>query len=123
MAAQQSVSNFIAGFLVSTSRPIEIGDAVVFNDEFCFVEDITLMHSILKTWDNRRLVVPNSTLLSEVVINYSKTDPTMLAPVFLSITYESDMDNAKEIMIEEAKKHPDCLPIGDLPNVVVMKYG
>lgn len=122
LAAQQSISNLIAGFLVSISRPFQIGDAVVFHEEFCFVEDITLMHSILRTWDNRRLVVPNSTILSEVIINYSKTDPTMLAPVFVTITYESDLDNAMGIMVDEARRHKDCLPIGDLPNVVVMEY-
>lgn len=122
MAAQQSISNLIAGFLVSTSRPIEINDAVVFHDEFCFVEDILLMHSVLRTWDNKRLIVPNSTILSEVIINYSKTDPTMLAPVFITITYESNLDKAMNIMVEEAKRHPDCLPIGDLPNVAVMDY-
>ncbi|WP_455363674.1 mechanosensitive ion channel family protein [[Eubacterium] cellulosolvens] len=123
LAAQQSISNLIAGFLVSISRPFQIGDAVVFHDEFCFVEDITLMHSILRTWDNRRLVVPNSTVLSEVITNYSKKDPTMLAPVFVTITYESDLDKAMEIMVDEARKHKDCLPIGDLPNIVVMEYG
>jgi small conductance mechanosensitive channel len=123
LAAQQSISNLIAGFLVCISRPIQIGDAVVFHEEFCFVEDITLMHSILRTWDNRRLIVPNSTILSEVVTNYTKTDPTMLAPLFVTITYESDLDKAMEIMVDEAKKHKDCLPIGDLPNAVVMEYG
>lgn len=123
LAAQQSISNLIAGFLVSISRPIQIGDAVVFHEEFCFVEDITVMHSILRTWDNRRLVVPNSTILSEVVTNYTKTDPTMLAPLFVTITYESDLDKAMEIMVDEARKHKDCLPIGDLPNAVVMEYG
>lgn len=122
LAAQQSLSNLIAGFLASISRPVDIGDAVVFNEDFCFVEDITLMQTILRTWDNRRLIVPNSTLFSEVITNYSKRDPTMLAPMFVTITFESNLDKAIQILVDEAKKHPDCLPIGDLPNVVVMDY-
>jgi small-conductance mechanosensitive channel len=122
LAAQQSLSNLIAGFLASTSRPVDIGDAVVFGEDFCFVEDITLMQTILKTWDNRRLIVPNSTLFSEVITNYTKTDPTMLAPMFVTITYESNLDRAIEILLDEAKNHPDCQPIGDLPSVVVMDY-
>ena len=122
LAAQQSLSNLIAGFLASISRPVDIGDAVVFNEDFCFVEDITLMQTILRTWDNRRLVVPNSTLFSEVITNYTKRDPTMLAPLFMTITYESNLDKAIKILVDEAKKHPDCLPLGDLPNVVVMDY-
>jgi small-conductance mechanosensitive channel len=46
----------------------------------------------------------------------------MLAPIFVTITYESNLDKAIEILVDEAKKHPDCSPIGDLPNVVVMDY-
>jgi small-conductance mechanosensitive channel len=58
------------------------------------------MQTILRTWDNRRLIVPNSTLFSEVVTNYSKKDPTMLAPLFITITYEPNLDKA----ISQAQK-------------------
>ena len=122
LAAQQSISNLIAGLLSSIARPVEVGDAVRFHDDFCYVEDITLTNTILRTWDNRRLIVPNSTLISEVITNYTKNDPAMLAPIFITITYESDVDKAMEIMVKEAKAHHDCLPLGDLPSVVVMDY-
>lgn len=122
LAAQSSLSNVISGFLISLSRPFRLGDAVVFRDEFCFVEDVRLMHTVLRTWDNRRLIVPNALFQSEVVINYSIGDPTMLVPVFVEISYESDLDKAMKIMREVALRHPDCMPIGDLPNVVVMEF-
>jgi len=122
LAAQSSLSNIISGMLVAISQPFRIGEAVVFKNDFCFVEDIKLVHTILRTWDNRRLMVPNSVFQSEVIINYSIGDPTMLVPVFVQISYESDLDKAMKIMVEVAKKHPDCMPIGNLPNVVVMEY-
>jgi small conductance mechanosensitive channel len=122
LAAQSSLSNLIAGMVVSVAQPFKIGDAVVFKDEFCFVEDIRLMITVLRTWDNRRLMVPNQLFLNEVVTNYSAEDPTMLAPVLVQIPYESDLDQAMSIMRDLALRHSDCLPIGDLPNVVVMEY-
>jgi small conductance mechanosensitive channel len=122
LAAQSSLSNLIAGMVVSVAQPFKIGDAVVFKNEFCFVEDIRLMITVLRTWDNRRLMVPNQLFLNEVVTNYSAVDPTMLAPVIVQIPYESDLDKAMNIMRNVALRHPECLPIGDLPHVVVMEY-
>lgn len=122
LAAQSSISNMVAGALISLSQPFEIGDAVVYSGEFCFIEDIRLVFSVLRTWDNRRLMVPNALFQTSVVINYSAKDPTMLAPILIDITYESDVDLAMRLMVEEAKKHPDFLPIGNLPQAVVMEY-
>lgn len=123
LAAQTSLSNIIAGMVIATSQPFRIGEAISFRNEFCFVEDIKLIHTTLRTWDNRRLVVPNSLFLSEVVTNYSAEDPTMLVPIYVQISYESDLDRAMEIMRQVALRHPDCMPTDDLPNVVVMDYG
>jgi small conductance mechanosensitive channel len=122
LAAQSSLSNLVAGMVVSVSQPFEIGDAVVFRNEFCFVEDIRLMLTVLRTWDNRRLMIPNQLFLTEVVTNYTTKDPTMLAPVLVQISYESDVDKAMRIMTKVAREHPECMPIGNLPNVVVMDY-
>jgi len=122
LAAQSSLSNLISGFLISFTQPFRIGDAVMFKGEFCFVEDIRLIHTVLRTWDNRRLIVPNSMLQSEVITNYTIEDPTMLVPVFVQISYESDLKKAMDIMINVARKHPDCLPAENIPNVVVMEF-
>lgn len=121
LAAQASLSNIIAGIMISLSQPIRIDDAILFRNEFCFVEDLTLMYTVLRTWDNRRLIVPNSILQSEVIVNYSAKDPTKLVPIFADISHDSDVDLAMKIMVDVAKRHPDCLPIGDLPNAVIME--
>lgn len=122
LAAQSSLSNIISGIIISISQPIRIGDAVMFRNDFCFVEDIKLIHTVLRTWDNRRLMVPNSILQNEVITNYSVEDPTMLVPVFVQISYESDLEKAIKIMVDVARRHPDCIPTDNLPNVVVMEF-
>ncbi|MEN3063748.1 MAG: mechanosensitive ion channel family protein [Candidatus Methanosuratincola petrocarbonis] len=123
LAAQSTLSNIFAGMTISIFQPIRVDEAVVFNNEFCFVEDIKLMHTVLRTWDNRRLMVPNTMLQNEVIVNYTRNDPTKLTPILVSISYESDLNKAMQIMVDVAKRHPNCLPIGDLPKVQVMEFG
>jgi len=59
---------------------------------------------------------------SETIINYTSIDPAVLVPILITISYKSDADNAMSIMVEIARRHPDCLPIGDLPNAVIMDF-
>ncbi|MFH1821674.1 MAG: mechanosensitive ion channel family protein, partial [Methanobacteriota archaeon] len=122
LAAQSTLSNLMSGMLIAFSQPFRLGDAVVFKGDFGFIEDIKLMHTVIRTWDNRRLVVPNGLFQSEVVLNYTAKDSTMLAPVFVQVSYESDLEKAMKIMVDVAKRHPECMPIGDLPNAVVMEF-
>jgi small-conductance mechanosensitive channel len=122
LAAQSSLSNIISGVVTSISQPFRIGDAIMFRKDFCFVEDMKLMHTVLRTWDNRRLVVPNAILQNEVIINYSVEDPTMLVPVYVQVSYESDLEKAMQVMVEVARRHPDCIPTEKLPNAVVMEF-
>ena len=122
LAAQSSLSNLISGMLIATSQPFRINDAVMFRNDYCVVEDIKLMHTVLRTWDNRRLIVPNSIFQSEVIINYSIGDPTMLIPLTVQVSYESNLEKAMSLMVEVAKKHPDFLPTPGLPKAMVMEF-
>ena len=78
LAAQSSLANIFAGMIVSTAQPFRIGDAVLFQmpwgAEWCWVEDIKLTFTVLKTWDKRRLVVPNQTFLNQGLVNYDLND-------------------------------------------------
>jgi small-conductance mechanosensitive channel len=120
LAAQSTLANIFAGVSLSTSQPFKINDAIRFRDIYCIVEDLRLTHTVLRSWDNRRFIVPNSVMQSEVFINYTLTDSTKLVPVTLTISHESDLELAKEIMLREARQHPGALPMDDGPNVVVM---
>lgn len=122
IAAQSTLADVIAGAMVSISQPIQIGDAISFNGEWCVVEDIRLSFTVLRTIDWRRLMVPNSLIQSSVITNYTAVDPAILVTVEMQITYESDVDKAREIMVEEARRHPDFLPYPNYPKTWVMDY-
>ncbi len=122
LAAQSSISNLIAGGVIAFAQPFRVNDAVIFNNEYCFVEDIKLLFSVLRTWDNRRLMVPNSKFLDSVLINYTAVDPSKLAIVYVTVTFESDLDKAYEVMLKAAREHPLFYPADGLPSVQIMEF-
>lgn len=122
LAAQSSLSNLIAGGVIAFSQPFRVNDAVIFNNEYCFVEDIKLLFSVLRTWDNRRLMVPNSQFLSTVLVNYTAIDPSKTTIVYINVTLESDLDKAYEIMLKAAREHPLFYPADGLPSVQIMQF-
>ncbi|MGP8330824.1 MAG: mechanosensitive ion channel family protein [Methanosarcinaceae archaeon] len=114
MAAQSSLSNIIAGVALALFRPFRIGDIVTIHDEYGEISDITLGHTVVTTWDNRRLIIPNHIISDEAIINWSISDPTTLWPLDIGIGYDADIDHARRIMIEEAKKHENILHLNDI---------
>ncbi|OPX80198.1 MAG: Large-conductance mechanosensitive channel MscMJLR [Methanosaeta sp. PtaB.Bin039] len=108
-AAKDALSNIISGVFIAVFQPFRIGDYLTFRDEYGFVEDITLRHTIICTWDKRRIVVPNSVVSTEVLTNWSIKDPVSAWAVNFGIAYDANMDLAKEIIMDVAKSHPNVL--------------
>ncbi len=105
-ATQKTFANIISGLMISVSQPFRVGDRVRFRDEYGIIQDITLRHTVLKTWDNRYVIIPNDLVNQEVINNYTIGDEKILATVEIDISYDSDIDLAKKIMKEEILKHP-----------------
>jgi small conductance mechanosensitive channel len=98
-----------AGTDVYTNSPIRIGDQVIVRGEYGTVEDVAPRFTIIKTWDNRRQVIPNQVLDNEVLINYTLTDPQKLFTLIFYVPYDTDLEKTREIMIQEAREHPNVL--------------
>jgi small-conductance mechanosensitive channel len=95
LAAQTTLSNLVAGVSVSFAQPIRLNDAVIFNDDWGVVEEISLMHTIIRTWDNRRIMVPNSILVNSVIENWTIKDPSLVGKVMLYVDYTCDVEKVK----------------------------
>jgi len=121
LALQSVLGNIFSGISIVLSKPYRIGDAVIIKNEYGNIEDITLRHTVMKTWDNRRIILPNTAMANEEIINYTLNDPRMICQVCVDISYESDVDRAMEIMVQEAKKHPTCLPDME-PGVAILGF-
>lgn len=95
MAAQNTLSNIIGGICISFSQPVRLDDAVIFKNDFGWVEEIALMHTIIRTWDNRRIVVPNNVLVNEVIENWTIRDRSLLGTVMMYVDYACDVEKVR----------------------------
>jgi small-conductance mechanosensitive channel len=109
-ASQQAFSNIISGIFIVIFKPFGVGDLIKIGTDFLgIVEDITLRHTVIKNFENRRVIIPNSIISAETVINSTIKDERISNLVDYGISYDSDIDKAKEIIREEAEKHPNCI--------------
>lgn len=106
MAAQNTLSNVIAGISISFSQPVRLKDAVIFENEFGWVEEISLMHTIILTWDNRRIMVPNNVLVNKVIENWTIKDTSLLGIVMLYVDYTCDVDKVRQWVKEIVDASP-----------------
>ena len=108
LAAQESMCNFVNGLLITTFKPFKIGDLVkVNNGEYeGYVVDISLRDTVIRTYENTKVIIPNSTMNKAVLENVSLTNHTKGNFLTLDIAYESDLDKAMNIMKEEIIRHP-----------------
>lgn len=113
-AAQSTLSNIIAGISLAVFQPFRVGDRLDIMNEYGKVADLNLRHTVIITWDNRRLIIPNSKMSSEAIINWTIEDPAVIWPIDVGIGYDADIDKARKIMIEEARKHPNVMPLHEL---------
>ena len=109
-ALQNTLSNFVAGVFIYTDRPFRIGDWIEWEHGAYagVVEDISFRVTRVCTFDNEVLTVPNSVLTSDVIKNPVQKDELRLQFTF-GIGYEDDIEQATEIIVEEAQNHPDIL--------------
>ena len=118
-AAQSTLSNIIAGISLAIFQPFRVGDRLNIMNEYGKVTDLNLRHTVIITWDNRRLIIPNSIISNEAIINWTIEDPAVIWPVNVGISYDSDISLAKKIMIEEARKHPLVMPPQTMKHSVI----
>jgi small-conductance mechanosensitive channel len=108
LAAQSSLANVFAGISLSASRsrPFDIGDRVEIDHiEPGFVENITLRHTVIKTYQNEIIYIPNSTVGNATIINYTQ-EQSFSFPITVSVAYGTDMEKAMNIMADVISEHP-----------------
>lgn len=109
-ASQQAFSNIVSGIFIVLFKPFRVGDKIkIGTDMPGKVEDITLRHTIIKTWENKRVVIPNSIISNEKIENWDLGDAKICKWVEIGISYDSNIDKAIKIMQQEAMQHPDFI--------------
>ena len=91
LALQGSLSNFAAGVLIVLFRPYKVGDFVEAAGVAGVIEEVQILTTIMKTGDNKRIIVPNSQIMSSIITNYSAND-TRRVDLTFGVSYSDDLD-------------------------------
>jgi small-conductance mechanosensitive channel len=111
-ASQQALSNIVGGVFIVMFKPFRVGDIVKIGSlNTGTVEDITLRHTIIRDFDNKRIVIPNSIMNSEVIENSNITDEKICVRFEVGISYSADVDKALDILKDIAQNHNLCIDI------------
>lgn len=121
LSLQSSLSNFAAGVMLIIFRPFKTGDFVEAGGISGIVETISIFTTIMRTGDNREVIVPNGQIYSGTITNYSARETRRIDMVF-SIGYEDDIKKAKAL-IEEALKQDSRILSDPAPTIMVLELG
>jgi small-conductance mechanosensitive channel len=123
LAVQSTLSNLVAGIGLIFYRPFRLGDRVQVvaptGLETGTVESVSLGYTVIQTWDNRRIVLPNAVIAQATTINLTAVDPRAMALVPYSIGYSADIDRARKIAVELAGAHAGVMEVVGCPVVAL----
>jgi len=106
LAARDTIADAIAGFIILVDRPFRIGDRIEIQEVGTWgdVMDIGLRTTRIRTRDNRMVIVPNSMIGSNQVINYSYPDPQYRIETHIGIGYGTNIEKARKLMVDTVSK-------------------
>ncbi len=120
-AAQETVANMIAGFLIFWDRPFVIGDYITTQNYDGDVREITLRTTRIRTLNNTYVVVPNKQIIGDTVVNHSMYGETRVV-VPIGIAYKESIAAARKVILDVLGGIPDVLPT-PAPDVVARSLG
>jgi small conductance mechanosensitive channel len=120
-AAQDSLANIIAGFLVFIDKPFEVGDRIRVADQYGKVSSITMRSTRIRTNNNTYVIIPNKKIIDEVLVNHSKHGETRVE-IPLGIAYKEDIRAARPVLLAALQGIEGILEY-PAPDVVVTELG
>jgi small-conductance mechanosensitive channel len=95
MAMKDTLSNLVAGMQIAFAQPFRMGDAVVVEGEWGWIEEIGTMYVVVRIWDLRRLVLPLSYFLEHPFQNWTRTSADLLASAFVYVDYSTPVGEVR----------------------------
>jgi small conductance mechanosensitive channel len=98
-AIQGTLSNFASGLMLLIYQPFDVGDVVEINGVTGKVRELTIVNTTLTTPDNKFVIIPNSNVWGNTIINFTK-NPTRRIDLVLSVSYDADLDQVQQLVRE-----------------------
>lgn len=118
---QKIASNYVSGFIILLDRSVRIGDLITVDTRYGQVSQINTRYTLLKGADGTETIVPNEQLITNSVVNHSLTKPDVRVSLPVQVSYGTDLDQVKQILLDIAQGHlrvtkdnPD-----EMPNVLL----
>ena len=112
LAAQDSLSNVIAGIMIMLDQPFRVGDRIEIQGLGTWgdVVDIGLRSTRIRTRDNRLVIIPNNSISTDQIVNYTYPDPQYRIQIEIGIGYGQDIEKVRKIIIESVQQVEGVLP-------------
>lgn len=119
---QNIVNNFVSGLILLIERPVKVGDWVVVGNREGYVRRINVRSTEIETFPRASVIIPNSELISQSVMNWTHRNRLGRVDIQLSLSYAADLDKAREVLLKCLTEHPDILSM-PAPLVIFRDFG
>jgi len=126
LAAQDIISNFFGGALITVDKPFKVGDRIRVDNFYGDVTHIGPRSTRLKTLEYQIVTIPNNKITTNIVVNYSMPDPKLKMSIPISVAYGSDVDKVTRVLFEvvnDAIKNTEYLLSDPEPGVFFVEFG
>ena len=122
MALQGTLQNFAGGVIILLMKPFKVGDYIECGQFKGYIQEIRIFHTVMRPFNGRTIVIPNSELSNKSLINHTKEEVIRL-DVVASVAYGSDLDKVKEVLMEVIAEEPLIVNEPKAPVVAVSELG
>lgn len=106
---QNAVNNFVSGLILLFGRPINVGDRIEIGAVSGVVKDIGIRATVVRTWQGAEVIVPNATLISDNLVNWTLSDERRRMEIVVGVAYDSSPETVIELITDVARQHGDVL--------------
>jgi small conductance mechanosensitive channel len=108
LALSGTLQNFTAGIIIILLKPFRVGDNIIAQGQDGIVESIEIFYTVITTFDNRTVIIPNSKVSNEVIVNISRQGLRRLE-IEIKLQYKIDLERVQEVVLQTAHSSPDIL--------------
>ena len=119
---QNVVNNFVAGLILLFGRSIQSGDVIQIGETIGTVREVNIRNTIVQTYDNATLFVPNAELIGKQLLNWTHKDLRLKREIIVHAAYGADADSIRKILLEAAAREPHALK-DPAPKVFFQNFG
>lgn len=122
LSLQGSLSNIAGGLIILIFKPFKIGDYITVDNASGTVKEIGIFYTHLTTTDNCKIIIPNSLISNETLVNTTEQDKRRV-DINVTVDYNSDIQKVKDILLGIADNHPKIIDEPDKPIARVSNHG